>query len=223
MKFENKIIQGNSSNVLADMPEGIVDLAITDPPYGVRYRDRNGRTVRNDDQLSSVLPVFKELYRCMKPDSICVSFYGWNAIDQFMQAWKNAGFKVGGHMVWTKDYSSRQRYLKYHHEQAYVLLKGNPVKPAEPLTDVQPWAWTGNKAHPTEKSVKIIQPLVRAFSKPGDLVCDPFAGSGSTAVAAALSGRRYLGVELEEQYCTHARNRLAGVQRYLRDANKLAA
>jgi DNA modification methylase len=50
-----------------------------------------------------------------------------------------------------------------------------------------------NRAHPTEKAVSILTPLIQAFSKRGDLVLDPFSGSGSTAVAAALSGRRYIG------------------------------
>ncbi len=85
------------------------------------------------------------------------------------------------------------------HESAYVLAKGRPQKPARPLTDVQRWEYTGNKAHPTEKAVGILLPLIRSFSRPGDLVLDPFSGSGSTLVAAALSGRRYFGIDLEAE------------------------
>jgi DNA modification methylase len=79
---------------------------------------------------------------------------------------------------------------------------------------VRAWEYTGNKAHPTEKAVSILTPLIEAFSKPGDLVLDPFSGSGSTAVASLLSGRRYIGIELEDRYCLHARNRLAGAAKY---------
>lgn len=67
--------------------------------------------------------------------------------------------------------------------------------------------------HPTEKAVSILKPLIQAFSKPGEVVLDPFAGSGSKLVAAALSGRDYLGVELEAKYVAYARRRLAGVAR----------
>ena len=83
-----------------------------------------------------------------------------------------------------------------------------------PISDVQSWIYSGNRSHPTEKSVEILKPLVEAFSQPGDLICDPFSGSGSTAVAAALLGRSYLGFEIEEKYCQLAEKRLAGVNRY---------
>jgi site-specific DNA-methyltransferase (adenine-specific) len=81
------------------------------------------------------------------------------------------------------------------------------------MDDVQPWEYSGNIAHPTEKAVSILTPLIRSFSRPGDVVLDPFAGVGSTLVAAALSGRHYVGIELEAKYVEHARRRLAGVER----------
>ena len=215
MQFENEIICGNATEVLKSVPSGSIDLVVTDPPYGVNYRDRTGRTVRNDNELSQVLPVFDEVFRALKPHSFCISFYGWNKADLFLTAWKNAGFSVVGHIVWTKNYASRTGVLKYHHEQAYVLAKGRPQRPAQPIADVLPWTATGNRAHPTEKAVQSLKPLIQCFSKPGDLICDPFSGSGSTCVAAALAGRNYCGIELEEKYCTHARQRLAGVSRYI--------
>ncbi len=119
-----------------------------------------------------------------------------------------------GHIVWAKDYASRQGHTAFYHESAFVLVKGWPKKPENPISDVQPWSYTGNKAHPTEKAVSVIAPLIRAFSKPGDLVLDPFSGSGNTAVAAALNDRDYIGIELEERYCAHARKPLVGVQRF---------
>lgn len=214
MEYLDQIICGDANQIMGHVPDGAIDLIVTDPPYGVNYRDRTGRKVRNDDTLVAVLPVFGDLYRALKPGGFCICFYGWNHVERFMSAWKRAGFTVAGHIVWTKNYASRRRYLAYHHEQAYVLVKGNPRRPAKPLADVQPWVYSGNCAHPTEKAVGILTPLIRSFSKPGDLVCDPFAGSGSACVAAALTGRDWLGVELDARYCRHARARLAGVQRF---------
>lgn len=212
--MENQIIQGDCTTVLKTIPDASVDFVLTDPPYGVRYKDRNGRTILNDDSLPAILGAFTDLYRVLKPDSFCVSFYGWNKVDAFFSAWTNAGFRPVGHIVWPKKYASSNSFLQARHEQAYLLVKGRPAKPEKPLKDIQPWEYTGNKAHPTEKAVSILTPLIQSFSKPGDLVLDPFSGSGSTSVAAALAGRRYVGIELEPKYCDHARTRLAGVSRY---------
>lgn len=179
----------------------------------MRYRDRAGRSIANDDDPASVVGAFTDIYRVLRPDTFCVSFYGWNSIGAFFDAWKHAGFSAIGHIVWHKGYASRRGFLNACHEQAYLLAKGRPAKPARPLDDVQPWEYSGNKAHPTEKAVSVLLPLIRAFSLPGDLILDPFSGSGSTLVAAALSGRGYCGIELEAKYVELARRRLAGVDR----------
>lgn len=213
MQSIDQIIHGNSLTILPTLPAQSAGLVVTDPPYLVRYRDRHGRSIRNDDN-PQVLAAFSELYRILRPDTFCISFYGWNSVDFFFAAWREAGFRPAGHIVWPKQYASSRRYLRACHEQAYLLTKGKPEIPPDPLSDIQEWEYTGNRAHPTEKAVSILQPLIEGFSRPGDLVLDPFAGSGSTAVAAALSGRRYLGIELEARYCEHARRRLAGVARY---------
>jgi DNA modification methylase len=214
MKMLNQqVIQGDCKAVLQTLPNESVDFVLTDPPYFVRYRDRSGRTIANDDNSGSVLSAFSDLYRVLKPNTFCVSFYGWNSVAMFFEAWKRAGFAAVGHIVWHKGYASRRGFLNARHEQAYVLVKGHPGKPARPLDDVQPWEYGGNVVHPTEKAVSVLQPLIRSFSRPGDLVLDPFSGSGSTLVAAALSGRRYFGIDLETKYVELARRRMAGVER----------
>lgn len=210
----NQIIQGDCTDVLKSLPADSIDFILTDPPYLVNYRDRSGRTVANDGGDADFLSAFSDLYRVLKPDSFCVCFYGWNRVDEFFAAWRSAGFRPAGHIVWEKQYTSKSSFLQYRHEQAYLLVKGRPVRPAKPLADVQPWHYSGNRAHPTEKAVNILTPLVRAFSKPGAIVLDPFSGSGSTAVAASLAGRRYVGIELDSRYCRHAAARLAGVEKY---------
>jgi DNA modification methylase len=208
MFLNNRVLQGDCTRILCLFPDAQIDLVITDPPYGVHYRDRQDRTVTNDDALENVLGAFAELYRVLKPNTLCVSFYGWGHVDAFFHAWRSAGFRPVGHFVWWKAYASRERYLRYRHEQAYLLAKGRPPLPARPLDDVQPWSFSGNNGHPTEKSVRILTPLIAAFSRPGDLVLDPFSGSGSSLLAAAALGRRYLGIELESRYCELARMRL---------------
>lgn len=93
-----------------------------------------------------------------------------------------------GHLSYPKRYASSRRMLAYQHEGAYLLAKGRLPVPADPIGDVIPWEYTGNRLRPTQKPVSILRPLVRSFCPAGDLVLDPFAGSGSTLVAAASGG-----------------------------------
>lgn len=213
MLTQNQVLHGDCTSVLRSIPNDHIDLVVTDPPYFVRYKDRTGRSIANDGDPSSVLGAFNDIYRVLRPNSFCVSFYGWGRAGAFFDAWADAGFRPVGHIVWHKGYASRRGFLNARHEQAYVLAKGCPQKPLQPLDDVQPWEYTGNVVHPTEKAVSVLKPLVQTFSQRGALVLDPFAGSGSTLVAAALTGRSYLGIELEARYVEHARRRLDGVSR----------
>lgn len=209
----NQIICGEAAEVLSDFPQHCIDLVVTDPPYLCRYKDRHGRRIANDDNASGVLPVYDEIFRVLRPHRYCITFYGWTAIAEFSAAWINAGFRTVGHIVWPKPYVSRQGFMQYRHESAFVLAKGYPDKPEHKISDVQEWEYTGNRSHPTEKAVSVIEPLVKSFSYPGDLVLDPFSGSGTTAVAAALNDRDYIGIELEQKYCHIARRRLQGGNR----------
>jgi site-specific DNA-methyltransferase (adenine-specific) len=70
------------------------------------------------------------------------------------------------------------------------------------------WSMPENTDHPTQKSEKLLAKIILASSRPGDFVFDPFLGSGTTAVAAKKLGRRYAGVELDEDYCLLAEKRL---------------
>lgn len=70
------------------------------------------------------------------------------------------------------------------------------------------WSMPENTAHPTQKSEKLVAKMILASSRPGDIVFDPFLGSGTTSVVAKKLGRHYIGVEIEEQYCLWAEQRL---------------
>ena len=70
------------------------------------------------------------------------------------------------------------------------------------------WSMAENTAHPTQKSEKLIAKIMLASSNSGDLVFDPFLGSGTTSVVAKKLGRKYIGIEINEQYCVWAEKRL---------------
>ncbi len=103
----NQIICGESAFTLSTFKAGSIDLCITDPPYLGKYRDRTGRTLANDDNPQAVLSVFDEIYRVLKPNSYCISFYGWIAIAEFSAKWRAIGFETVGLIVWMKIYSSK--------------------------------------------------------------------------------------------------------------------
>jgi site-specific DNA-methyltransferase (adenine-specific) len=205
----NTILNADCLKALPMLPDGSVDFILTDPPYITRYKSRDGRTVPNDDNDAWLMPAFAEMYRVLADDSFCVSFYGWPMADRFMQAYRAAGFRIVGHLMFPKRYASSTRYLRYQHEAAHLLAKGNPSTPQKPIGDVIAWEYTGNKLHPTQKPLSALVPLVETFSAPNDTVLDPFAGSGSTLMAAKKLGRSYIGIELDAQYHSIARNRLA--------------
>jgi len=192
---QNVVLHGDCVRLMHDMQRSSADFILTDPPYLVSYRDRDGRTVANDNNDQWLRPAFQQMHRVLKDRSFCVSFYGGNNADLFIDAWRAAGFRIVGHVVFRKRYASSIRFLRHHHEQAYLLAKGNAPTPNAPLPDVIDWSYTGNRLHPTQKPVEALRPLIAAFSKPGALVLDPFCGSGSTLVAAQQLGRQYLGIE----------------------------
>ena len=115
-----------------------------------------------------------------------------------------------GHVVYVKRYASSARFTRYSHEAAYLLAKGNPEKPHVLLRDVLEWRYSGNERHPTEKPLTAMMPLIEAFSQPGDIVLDPFVGSGTTAVAAKRLGRAYIGIDIEPVYAQQAQERVRG-------------
>lgn len=209
--FLNRVILGDCVQVMAAMPSASVDFVLTDPPYAARYRDRSGRTVINDNGTAWLTPAFAQIARVLKDNRFCVSFYGWHKVDAFMAAWRAAGLRPRAHFVWIKRYASGRNLTAYCHEQAYLLCKGEPPKPSMILRDVLDWRYTGNRYHPTQKPLMALRPLIAAYSNPGDIILDPFAGSGTTVVAAKQLRRQYIAMELETRYCKTARERLSRI------------
>lgn len=207
----NRIIIGDCLDILPELPTRSVNFVLTDPPYIARYRSRDGRAVLNDDNDTWLEPAFTEIYRVLERNRFCVSFYGWPHADKFLAAWRKAGFRIVGHLAFPKRYTSSERYLRYQHEFAYLLTKGYPQTPADPLGDVIDWTYSGNKLHPTQKPLSVLLPLVETFSDPQGVILDPFSGSGSSLLAAKMLGRNYLGIELDAEYHAIASQRLLAV------------
>jgi site-specific DNA-methyltransferase (adenine-specific) len=208
----NEILHGDCIDLMRNLPANSVDFILTDPPYLVNYRDRDGRTIENDVKSGWLKPAMAEAYRVLKQARVAVMFYGWTKVDEFFAAWKEAGFQPVGHIVFRKAYSSKSRFLSYRHEQAYLLAKGRPPLPTQPISDVIEMPYSGNKLHPTQKPVAVLAQLIRSFTLQNELVLDCFAGSGSTCAAATLASRKYIGIEMDKIYYEVACQRLQRVR-----------
>jgi 16S rRNA G966 N2-methylase RsmD len=98
----NTLLHRDCIQAMRQMPANSVDFILTDPPYLVNYRDRNGRTIQNDVKEDWLRPTMTEAYRVLKQDRVAVMFYGWTKVDAFFAVWKDAGFQPVGHLVFRK-------------------------------------------------------------------------------------------------------------------------
>lgn len=214
----DQVLLGDCRAVLATLPEASFDFCLTDPPYLVDYRDRAGRSLAGDRDGAWLEPAFEAVYRVLKPNTVCVSFYGWTKTDEFMRAWRRAGFRIAGHLTFPKRYTSRSGLVRYQHEGAYLLAKGSPRPPQDLIGDVIDWTYSGNGLHPTQKPVSVLTPLIESFCPRGGVLLDPFAGSGSSLVAARLCGRHGVGIEIEARMQATANARLVRMRELMLNA-----
>jgi adenine-specific DNA-methyltransferase len=206
------IYHGDCRTILPSFPSGSVDMVLTDPPYLVSYRGRWGsdrEAITGDDESGWLRPAFEEIWRVLKADSLCLSFYGWPEADLFLGVWKAIGFRPVSQVVCVKDRIGLGCFTRSQHESAYLLAKGNPRRPECATGDVFPWKHEQILLHPNQKPLGAISRLIAAYTFEDSTVLDPFIGSGTTLVAARNLGRRAIGIEIDQQYCELASMRLS--------------
>lgn len=194
------------------MPGESIDFVLTDPPYLVGYAGRwdgDRRTIAGDADPSWLAPCFHQIYRVMKPDTFCVSFYGWPHADLFVGRWKQIGFRLVSHLAFVKNVWGLGRFTRGQHETGYLLAKGQPAIPECPISDTIEWEREQDAVHPNQKPVSALYPLIAAYAPERGIILDPFMGSGSSLRAAKDFGLAAIGVEIEERYCRYAADRMA--------------
>jgi len=193
-------------------------LLWTDPPYGVGYVGKTARalTISGDgaDGLEGLLQAsFSSADRALRPGSRVYLCHptGSNAF-LFHQAFAQAGWRQHQSLVWVKD-RMVLGHADYHHRHEGILYGYKPG-PGRWGRGAQGW-YGGNDQdsvlevprpaaspdHPTAKPVELIRRCLANSTRPGDVVLDPFAGSGSTLIAAQELGRRSYLVEIDPGYC----------------------
>ena len=201
--------------MLRQMEPESVDAIITDPPYGIKYVSQTGARIQND--TAPFIWFLYDAFRVLKPGSsgrgTLVCFTRWDVQQVFIDAIRLAGFIVKSEVIWDKvQYGMGDVKSQFapSHENIIFAVKGKFSFPGHRPKDlITHRKLPGNQMiHPTEKPVPLLADLITAVTKPGDLILDPFAGSGSTLVAAKKTGRRFVGIELDELYYERAQRRI---------------
>lgn len=216
---ENTIIHGDSLTVLRQMKPESVDAIITDPPYGINYVSQTGASIKNDK--SPFIWFLYDAFRVLKSGEAghggLICFTRWDVEQTFIDAMKIAGFNVKSEVIWDKVYhgmGDTKAAFAPSHENIVFAIKGKYSFPGSRPKDIVtfPKINSSKMVHPTEKPVGLLANLISSVTKPGDLILDPFAGSGSTLVAAKKTGRRFIGIELDDDYFVTAQRRIEEVR-----------
>lgn len=210
---------------LRTLPEASVDLVITDPAYESLEKHRAiGTTTRlkrskaSSNRWFQVFPnarfpeLFAELWRVLKRDTHLYLFCDAETMFVVKPLAEAAGFRFWKPLVWDKQHIG----MGYHYRSRYELIlffeKGRRRLGDLGVADVLPVPRV-YRGYPAEKPVALSEVLIRQSSSPGDVVVDPFLGSGSVGVAAARLGRSFQGTDICDEALVVAGSRLreAGV------------
>ena len=217
-----QLYQGDCLELMKNIPDGSVDLIVTDPPYrcisGGRAGKRNqptGILMKNDGKLFDHNDVkasefFPELYRVLKDGTHCYVMVNLLNLQEFMNAAYQAGFKIHNLLIWKKNNVTPNRWYMKNCEFTLFLYKGKAKyindcgsKQCHEFNNI-----VGRKLHPTEKPVALMEYYILNSSAENDTVLDPFMGAGSTGIAAIHTGRKFIGMELDEKYYKIAAERI---------------
>lgn len=225
----NEIYYGDAYELIKQIDDKSIDLIITDPPYDIQsIRGAGIMTTRNKGTFSKEIAengldkgmdyaILDEFVRVLKK----INVYIWcnksmilPLLKYFVEE-KKCNYEM---IIWAKEnpipfcgthYLIDKEYCLYFWEQGALIdipferartvyLTKNNIEDKK------------NFKHPTIKNIKIIENLVANSSQAGDVILDPFVGSGTTCVAAKRLGRKYIGFEINEKYYKIAKDRLQG-------------
>jgi len=208
----NNIIKGDCIKLMRKIRSNSVDLIITDPPYGdnIAYGHLNKTIKNNKNPLVNCLALV-ECYRILKKNSTLYNFTNWKHypfLTEFIQRYTK--FKIKHVVVWRKRNFGMGYSFRHQYELILVLEKGEPKYTFKNFSDVQDAEHIlhNKKTHPHQKPLDLLTKMIKHSSKEGDLVFDPFCGSGSTCLAAHLSKRKWIGIEQDSKYVKMAIQRI---------------
>jgi site-specific DNA-methyltransferase (adenine-specific) len=225
---------GDSLLLMKELPDGAVDLVITDPPFAIDFRaarnnyHRTGsrviggyREVRPEEYPEFTRSWLAEAYRVLSPAGSLYVFSGWTRLKDVLQALDETGFSLLNHLIWKYQFGvfTRRKFVTSHYHILFAVKDPRDYTfhkvehYPEDVWVVNREYWTGKQKTPTKLPIELVKKILRFSSSPGDLVLDPFIGSGTVAVAAKEMGRHYVGFEIVEEYYELAEERLRRTER----------
>ena len=213
----------NALDLMRSMLPDSIDCIITDPPYatisgGINRAEgyglaqsvigsNDGKIFKhNDTPASEYMP---ELYRVLRDGGHCYVMTNVLNLRDMLNIAHSVGFGLHNVLIWQKNTGTPNRWYMKFAEYTLFLRKGPARTINHPgSSNIYSARNPRDKAHPTEKPVELMEHYILNSTEPGETVFDPFAGSGSTLVAAARTGRKWIGCEIDPAYYYPAVGRL---------------
>lgn len=231
--MENKIICGDCIEEMKKLPDNSVDAIITDPPYNIG--DDNKRTKVGNKIMSNmdawgewdnfdkeeydnfIINFIKESYRLLKEGGVFYCFTAREDNGFFIRKAIEIGFVYRNQLAIIKK-NPLPHFNKNNYRSAFELCfyvsKGKPktfnfISQRKCVNVFNYLIGKKETNHPTEKPIEFVRNIIEISTNEGDVVLDPFAGSGTTGVACKQLGRKYILIEKEEKYVEIIKSRLA--------------
>ncbi len=219
MEEKYKLYNGNCLEVMKNINDKSIDLIITDPPYLINYqsnrrkkKDRFDKIKNDKDNYILIQEYFKECYRIMKNDTAIYCFCSWHNIDFFKREFEKY-FKLKNIIIWNKNnHGTGDLKGSYAPKYEFILFghKGRTLLREKRISDVIDCAKIPSKklTHPTEKPQELLGIFIKQSSDEDSIVFDGFMGTGSCGMIANKLNRKFIGVELDENYFNIAKERI---------------
>jgi site-specific DNA-methyltransferase (adenine-specific) len=214
---------GDCLEILKTIPSESIDCLVTDPPYKIiTGGDSNGKNsvrpkgiLKGNRELMKTIPKFSdwlpEMFRVLKDGSQNYVMVNSSNLLKMANEIEKTGFKIQNFLIWQKNNCTPSQFYMKNCEYTLFFRKGkskyiNDIggsKTVHSFNNI-----IGNKLHPTEKPIDLMEFYIRNSTNENDIVLDPFMGSGTTMLACKNLNRKGIGIEKEQMYFDIATQRL---------------